>query len=95
MANSISDKDVEKLKTAMNVGDKKKNFKSKIQEVVTKTLGSTASANSISDKDMKMLEKSYLKDESKSLKGKAFANGGKVDFKGSFKWQKSEHLWQR
>tara|TARA_R100001460_G_scaffold104166_1_gene149700 strand:- start:19 stop:273 length:255 start_codon:yes stop_codon:yes gene_type:complete len=84
MTNSISDKDVEKLKTAMNVGDKKKNFKSKIQEVVTKTLGSTASANSISDKDMKMLEKSYLKDESKSLKGKAFANGGKVDFKGSF-----------
>ena len=84
MANSISDKDVEKLKTAMNVGDKKKNFKSKIQEVVTNTLGGTASANSISDKDMKMLEKSYLKDESKSLKGKAFANGGKVDFKGSF-----------
>ena len=84
MTNSISDKDVEKLKTAMNVGDKKKNFKSKIQEVVTKTLGSTASANSISDKDMKMLEKSYLKDESKSLKGKAFANGGKVDFKGTF-----------
>ena len=84
MSNSISDKDVEKLKTAMNVGDKKKNFKSKIQEVVTKTLGSTASANSISDKDMKMLEKSYLKDESKSLKGKPFANGGKVDFKGSF-----------
>ena len=84
MANSISYKDVEKLKTAMNVGDKKKNFKSKIQEVVTKTLGGTASANSISDKDMKMLEKSYLKDESKSLKGKAFANGGKVDFKGSF-----------
>ena len=49
-----------------------------------KTLKDNKSANSISDKDVKMLEKSFLKDESKSLRGKAFANGGKVDFKGSF-----------
>jgi hypothetical protein len=92
MANSISDKDVEKLKTATLGGTgKTKDLKTKkdkkgntIFEVITKTSKDNKSANSISDKDVKMLEKSFLKDESKSLKGKAFANGGKVDFKGSF-----------
>ena len=33
MANSISDKDVEKLKTAMNVGDKKKTLKVKYKKL--------------------------------------------------------------
>ena len=52
-------------------------------------------ANTISDKDVmlakQMLEKGFRKtekekprDEKKSVKGKPFANGGKVDFKGSF-----------
>jgi len=52
-------------------------------------------ANTVSDKDVmlakEMLEKGFRKtkkekprDEKKSLKGKAFANGGKVDFKGNF-----------
>ena len=56
---------------------------------------STKDANTISDKDVmlakQMLEKGFSKnekekprDEKKSVKGKTFANGGKVDFKGSF-----------
>jgi hypothetical protein len=73
-ANSISNKDIEKAKKILSMFDK---------TLSPATLGSKQ-ANPISDKDMKMLEKSYLKDESKSLKGKGFANGGKVDFKGSF-----------
>ena len=66
--NSISDRDVAKAK-----------------EMLRKSTQDSKSANSISDKDVKMLEKSFLKDESKSLKGrKRYANGGKVNFKGSF-----------
>ena len=74
-ANSISNKDIKKAKRILAMFDK---------TLSPATLGSNKEANSISDKDVKMLEKSFLKDESKSLRGKAFANGGKVDFKGSF-----------
>ena len=77
MANTISDKDV------------------MLAKEMAKSMESTKDANTISDKDVmlakQMLEKGFRKtekekprDEKKSLKGKAFANGGKVDFKGSF-----------
>ena len=85
MGNTSSDKDVEGVKEVL------KGF--------TKTgaaaLGNSKTAKSISDKDVtlakQMLEKAFRKtkkekprDESKRLKGQAFANGGKVDFKGTF-----------
>ena len=77
MANTISDKDV------------------MLAKAMARSMQSTKDANTISDKDVmlakQMLEKGFRKnekekprDEKKSLKGKAFANGGKVDFKGSF-----------
>ena len=85
MANTISDKDVEGVKELL------KGF----TKTGTASLGKSKTANTISDKDAmlakEMLEKGFRKtekekprDEKKSLKGKAFANGGKVDFKGSF-----------
>ena len=77
MANTISDKDV------------------MLAKEMAKSMESTKDANTISDKDVmlakQMLEKGFRKiekekprDEKKSVKGKPFANGGKVDFKGSF-----------
>jgi len=77
MANTVSDKDVILAKE------------------MGKSMESAKDASSISDKDVmlakEMLEKGFRKtkkekprDEKKSLRGTAFANGGKVDFKGSF-----------
>ena len=77
MSNTVSDKDV------------------MLAKEMTKSMESTKDANTISDKDVmlakQMLEKGFRKtekekprDEKKNLRGKAFANGGKVDFKGSF-----------
>tara|TARA_R100000988_G_C3915991_1_gene124383 strand:+ start:52 stop:249 length:198 start_codon:yes stop_codon:yes gene_type:complete len=52
----------------------------KIKELLGE--GSKNISNKDRDTVLKMLEKA--RDEKKSLKGTAFANGGKVDFKGSF-----------
>ena len=53
-------------------------------------IGSASGSKNISNKDRAQIlnflkkEEKSKRDESKSLKGSAFANGGKVDFKGSF-----------
>jgi len=87
MSNSISDKDVAKAKEMLKRSKQDANSISnrdieKSKKILAMFKGN--SGNSISDSDVKKLEKSFLSDESKNLKGKAFANGGKVDFKGSF-----------
>ena len=93
MSNSISDKDVAKAKEmlkrskqdANSISNRDVEKAKKILAMFDKTLSpATLGGNSISDSDVKKLEKSFLSDESKNLKGKDFANGGKVDFKGSF-----------
>ena len=75
MANKISEQDMARATAALGI---------KIKDMMGE-----ASKN-ISNKDraeilnfLKKAEKSK-RDESKSLKGSAFANGGKVDFKGNF-----------
>tara|TARA_R100000654_G_scaffold68518_1_gene97544 strand:+ start:364 stop:642 length:279 start_codon:yes stop_codon:yes gene_type:complete len=92
MSNSISDKDVAKAKEML------KRSKQDANSISNRDIEKSKKILAISDSEVKGLEKmkralindmakdSVVKklDESKNLKGKAFANGGKVDFKGSF-----------
>ena len=73
MSNSISDKDVAKAKEMLK-RSKQDAEKVKGLEKMKRALINDMAKDSV----VKKL------DESKNLKGKAFANGGKVDFKGSF-----------
>ena len=73
MANSISDKDVAKAKEMLKRSEQDAE-KVKGLEKMKRALINDMAKDSV----VKKL------DESKNLKGKAFANGGKVDFKGSF-----------
>ena len=78
MANTISDKDVAKAKEML------KRSKQDAEKVKGLEKMKRALINDMAKDSVKKLEKSFLSDESKNLKGKAFANGGKVDFKGIF-----------
>jgi len=61
------------------LGEGSKNISNKDRDTVLKMLDKP---QKLTPKELRELEKA--RDEKKSLKGTAFANGGKVDFKGSF-----------
>jgi len=61
------------------LGEGSKNISNKDRDTVLKMLDKP---QKLTPKQLRELEKA--RDEKKSLKGTAFANGGKVDFKGSF-----------